>query len=70
MERKGFPKLMVKFKDEIMYPDSSLPNTYDDKVQINKNGKEDYVQMVLHKEFRAREDPDCDFAGYYIEGGR
>ena len=26
--------------------------------------------MWLHKETRAREDPDCDYAGYYIEGGR
>ena len=26
--------------------------------------------MWLHKEIRAREDPDCDYAGYYIEGGR
>ena len=26
--------------------------------------------MWLHKDIRAREDPDCDFAGYYIAGGR
>ena len=69
LSRKGYPKLMVKFKDGIMLPVSDSPNTYDVKQELTENGP-DYVELWLHKEIRAREEPDCDFAGYYIEGGR
>ena len=41
-----------------------IPNAF----EIDENNES--VQMWLHKDIRAREDPDCDFAGYYIAGGR
>ena len=51
-----------------MLPKSDQPNTYDQKLQTDDNNE--FVQMWLHRDIRAREDPDCDFAGYYIAGGR
>jgi len=58
---------MVKFKDHVVLPQSSLPNTFDEKRELDEH--HDYVEMWLHKELRAREDPDCDIAGYYRDGG-
>jgi hypothetical protein len=68
MKSKGFPKLMVKFKEAIMLPISQQPNTFDSKLETSK--ELDYVQMTLHKEYRARFDDECDFAGYQLAGGR
>lgn len=68
MHRKGFPKLMVKFKDHVVLPVSTEPNTFDEKRELDEN--HDFVEMWLHRDLRAREDPDCDLAGYYIAGGR
>ena len=59
---------MVKFKNSAMLPTSEFPNTYDQKLEIDESNS--YVKMWLHKEIRAREEPNCDFAGYQLEGGR
>ena len=68
MPRKGFPKLMVKFKDEIMLPESNSPSTFDQKLETGEYDGGS-VQMWLHKEIRSREMQNCDFAGYPKQGG-
>ena len=51
MDRKGLPKLMVKFKDEVILPESNNHPSVDEEAATGENDA-GYVQMWLHKERR------------------
>jgi hypothetical protein len=58
---------MIKMQSSKIYPNSAIPESYDAKVSTSRGQNE--VSYNLHKLKRNYEEPDCDFAGFYKDGG-
>ena len=67
LEGKGLPKLMVKLANERVLPTSVVPQSYDEKVELT--GNRNSVHIDMNMETRYENNPDCDFAGYWSNGG-
>ena len=58
---------MVKLSNDRALPSSAVPQSYDQKVELN--GGSNSVHIDLSKAQRYEANPDCDFAGYWSNGG-
>ena len=64
---KGLPKLMVKLANERLLPTSAIPQSYDQKVELQGGQNSVHIDMTMAQRYEAN--PDCDFAGYWSNGG-
>jgi len=59
---------MVKYANERVLPDSNMPLSYDNKVELT--GSKNAVYIDMNKKWRSTEGhADCDYAGYWQNGG-
>ena len=67
LQGKGLPKLMVKLANDRILPTSAIPQSYDRKVELTGGTNSVYIDMTMEQRYEAN--PDCDFAGYWSDGG-
>lgn len=58
---------MIKMQSDRIYPDSAIPESYDAKISTSNDRTE--ISYNLHKLKRNFEEPDCDDAGFNLDGG-
>ena len=58
---------MVKLANDRVLPTSAIPQSYDEKVELNGGGNSVHIDMSMKRRYEAN--PDCDYAGYWGKGG-
>lgn len=58
---------MVKLANDRILPTTAIPQSYDRKVELTGGTNSVYIDMTMEERYEAN--PDCDYAGYWSDGG-